>query len=234
MPVDFKTQKNAIQGQINDLLADRKSSIPIEFENTEKNLETGRMDFLSRLGQQAGPNAPSFNASIDTTSDRLGLAASKQLAESRFSADRERLNNIYDNALRMALEAGKDTQSAMAFARQVQADEEARKFEAERMAKQRTGKVKQSNMADLYSGRGADLTAMYGSGNDLNSAMLRVLFGLGTSVATAYGMNKMNKVPNAGNIPKSNPVAGESGNADFIQPEEYTKSYYNGFAGGGY
>lgn len=234
MPVDFKTQKNAIQDQIQNVLNERKANIPVQFEQTGKNLETGRMDFLSRLGGQVGSAAPSFNASIGTASDRLGLAADKQLAEGKFGADRERLNKIYENALRMALESGKDIQSATAFARQIQADEEARKFEAERMASQRTEKVKQSNLADTYSRRGADLQASYSNGNDLNSAMLRVLFGLGTSVATAYTMNKMGKVPTAGNVPGSSPVAGENGNADFMQPDQYTKSYYSRFAGEDY
>ena len=231
MPIDYTTQRKQIQNQIAETLGQGKAGLPIQTQEISENLKNSRENFLNKAGSSVGPAfSESFNASIPEVSGNLESEADRQLAEQKFGSSRQRSQAIYEHALRMALEAGKDLQSATAFARQIQADEQARAFEAESAGRERTSKVESSNMADAYSANNSALQAAYRPQMDLNSALLRVLFGTGTAIATAKYMGK-GKTPIAPN--QRVPVAGESGNADFLQPDPYTKRYSSGTAGTG-
>lgn len=195
MPIDYLSKKKELQSKISDFLSSEKQRTVEGVEKTRGNISESQNRFLGGLNLNQNAVRPQLQ--------RLGLRDRENLAKREYGQNRTRVNLIYENALKMAQDAGYDYNQAVDFARTKANEAQAQEFSAQQADYLRQQQLKQQDLLDVYQKRGMAQQDAYSTGTDYQSAIARILAGVGGTAASTYIMNQKIKGANQQNQPKT-------------------------------
>lgn len=197
MPIDRELLRNQAEGQINDLLSTRSTEIGRSLAQTRGQIEAKR-PILNKVSPFAsaltgGGPVPEAGIATSLTANKLGQQLDQKFAQQRFGMESDRLNLIYQNALRRVGSATTNRAEAEQFARQEVQNQIRRDFQAGEAGKDRASKERQLGISEGFNNQSVMMQQQMqdqASGDIYQQAMMRSLFGLGGAVGTGYALNK--------------------------------------------
>jgi len=180
MATDYLKKKQEAEQGLNDFLNSRQGQISSNIDQTKSNIDSSQSSFLGGLNL----NPAAIQPKLDKLKRKNNLALSKQ----KYSQNTARMQLIFDNALKMAQEAGYDYQSAVEFARQKANQAQSEDFAAREAEKNRQQQMTGANIQDQYAQRGIALKDQYLPSLDYGSALARIAANVGTSYVTAKSL----------------------------------------------
>ena len=159
-----------------------------------KGYETGRQNVARQT--LAGSRQPFLKSlgidqrAIPRITGKLNSEAARTLSRRSLGSNRDRLNVMYQTALKRAEMAGASQQEADAYARQLVMDEMDRSFQAGEQAADIESSRRRELVSDDYANRGIALQNQYMPDVNYEGALYRSLFGLAGAGGTAYALTR--------------------------------------------
>ena len=235
--IDFLGVKRQKEQVVQNLLTGRAGGIADELSAARSKIEAGRNKalggqfegYLGSVGK--GYNIPGLAGDTSAVRKRLGTSLNTNLASTGRQLNQQRIQATYDQALNMALDAGKNKQEAEAFAVQHMNDEISRQNQAWGTQFNINQASRIQDIEDQYAQAGVNLQNRYTPQTDYQSALMRILTGLPVQIGTAKLLNRSARKNPSQTTYNKTPISDFAG----VGLENYgmNKSTSSGFAGTG-
>ena len=211
---DYLGQKKKGELDVKTLLSGRQAGIMGQLATTKSGIEGSRaqalgpglQSFIGGATQGAGLEAGPTDTSMIRR--KLGANLGVQQAKQGRSMNAERLNQVYEQALNQALDAGYNKTAAENYARQYMNQVINQQNQAWTTNFNIENANKRADMGDNFAKQGVALQDQFQPQDDYQSALIRVLTGLPVQIGSAYLLSKgmgSNTKPMTGQTPA--PVA---------------------------
>lgn len=203
MPIDRELLRNKYEGEVDSLLKNRTSQIGQKLNGISANIESTRPKLFNQASSFAsaltgGPVAD--GSGLSTT--RLQRAMNERVSTAKRTQNLDRMNLLYNNALRRATEAGASRQQAEQYAVEAARAQAQRDFTENENAKDQQSQIYKENISNVYGGQGLSQMqqsfAEQQASSAYQQALYRSLFGLAGSLGTSYALNRYGSNPTPG------------------------------------
>lgn len=171
------------------LLASQRAGIPGGIAGRRAELEGVRNKFFGRTSPTVGGVLGRLGMAQTNNADvrsRLAQEAERRFATDQFGANRDLISRGYQLAGSRQQSAQSDVNDLNAFVRQFANTERANAFQADEAQRDREAALQREAAADAYARQGVIMQEQNLPQMDYEAALMRALFGLGTSAATGY------------------------------------------------
>lgn len=197
MPLDLQSELDRRRADTDALLAQRQGGIDSGVNSSRDEINALRSKFfgginpaIAQIGANVGVAPTGYGSQQAQT--LLGREAERGLAQRKFGQNLDRLNVGYNLAGARNQQAEQERQAAMAYSRQLSSNQAQNEFQGSQADLDRQAGLQRQDAQEQFQRDQMALQQQYMPKVDYEGALMRSLFGLGTSAGTAYFLGRKN------------------------------------------